>query len=753
MEEATRTKVKTKCEFCGKTIAGAGGKSLTSWLFRQAECYCEARRRASKELPKLVAETPGDEQSREAHSFKYQKGDVIGNYYQVLELIGFGGMGDVYRVVDLRTQSTFALKTISSRFADQKVLAKRLEYEADAARSLTHVNIAAVYDVSCESDGAPYLLMDYIEGQNLEELLKEKVFLKGDQALDFFIQIAEALEHAHGKGIIHRDLKPSNILLQRADSGEELVKLVDFGIAKIIDDATAKTRLTRTGEMIGSPLYMSPEQCKGESFDGRSDIYSLGCIMYEVVSGRTPFDGDNPMRVILKHVADPPPKVSKNVNIQPQFKTVIEKCLQKDPAQRYSSASELLMDLRRVQSGKSLTAVHEWQSLKTLWLRFVAFLIDAFISVGPAFVLFWLVAAALHIPHNITSTNSDYVLEFVPMSAIEPGVQAATLLMNDYPKSALLVMIVVTAVAQYLYFGLLESGPSRATVGKRLMGLSVVDLACNRISFGRASARFWGKTFVCVAIQILAVILVSSSMQVNFPGPVIEITLFAPVLAAITVIALMLRKRYQLAHDYISGCKVIPSRQPNAISFGSSAGRFSVEALLRNKLARWSVFLLVVSGAVATPWILYTLRHPPSLNPAQRTSWLREHVVQNTEGTEVDLPYMSLSDQQADDIARLRKVTKIAVSRGQLSATALSKLVKIPTLQELDLSEVPLTDSMIETLSSAKSLTRLNLNNTQISDESLKYLAPLEGLGTLDLQGTRMTGSWLPLGFPLLHGQ
>lgn len=744
MEEATKTKARTKCELCGKTVAGAGGKSLTSWLFRQAECDCESKNRTSREHLKLVAETAGADQSVEEHSFKYQKGDVIGSYYQVLELIGFGGMGEVYRVVDLRTQSTFALKTISSRFADQKVLAKRLEHEADAARSLTHVNIAAVYDVSCESDGAPYLLMDYIDGQNLEMLLKTEVFLKGDRALNLFIQMAEALDHAHQKGIIHRDLKPSNILLRQTDTGDELVKLVDFGIAKVIDDATERTRLTRTGDMVGSPLYMSPEQCKGETLDGRSDIYALGCIMYEVVSGKTPFDAENPMQVILKHVADPAPKISKNVNIRPQLKTVIEKCLERDPDERYSSAGQLLADLIRVRDGKSLTPAHEWQYIKTLGLRFAAFVIDAFVVAAPTIAIFWAVSAALHVPYLFPSNHIDALLQEVLMSVTEPGAEAMSIAMRDYPRTVLSCMIVVTIIAHYLYFALQESGRHQATLGKRIMGLSVVDLAGNRLSFGRASARFWLKTLVCCSIQVPLLVLVGafglwSSVMVVFQS--------SPPLAFI--FATILRKRYQMAHDWIAGCKVVPNRQIAADSAVLSTGDFPLKSWSANGRARWAVFLLTVCGIIFGIWALYTFQYSPSVTPTLGASksapaWLKGHMAANQAGgTEIDIPDMSLSDKQTDDIIRLQNVTKISASHCRLTPESLARLVRIPTLQEIDLTDSDLSDALVEKLSAATSLTRLNLQNSKINDEAFKYLAPLKGLYTIELYNTRFSGTGL----------
>lgn len=353
-KSSQQVRIKTKCASCGKTIASASGGSLTAWLFRQAECHCESESNP-KDTPKEEGESTGLTQDSGNSGYARKSGDLIGESYEVIEPLGRGGMGEVYCVRDLRTETVFALKIIAPGLGEQKILAKRLEHEAQSAKSLTHANIASVYDVGRDKGGAPFLIMDYVVGQNLEQLLHQEVFLQSQRALDLFIQVAEALVHAHDKGIVHRDLKPSNILLAKSDTGHELVKLVDFGIAKLTDTHNAdKTKLTQTGELIGSPLYMSPEQCRGDELDGRSDIYSFGCIMYEAVSGKPPFAGDNPVRILLKHASEPAPRLSNNVRISQSLKAVIERCLEKLPEKRYPSAADLLQDLKKVSDGKPL---------------------------------------------------------------------------------------------------------------------------------------------------------------------------------------------------------------------------------------------------------------------------------------------------------------------------------------------------------------------------------------------------------------
>jgi serine/threonine protein kinase/Tfp pilus assembly protein PilF len=282
-------------------------------------------------------------------------GDLVADRYEVLAHIGSGGMGEVYKVLDRQTQIIYALKMISPLLADQRTLAKRLEHEARAARTLIHGNIVTVYDVGKSTDGAPYLLMDYVEGDSLETLLKTDVLLTQERALSIFLQIAEALVHAHQKGVVHRDLKPSNILMTKTDGGAEMVKIVDFGIAKVSNqEKEDKAKLTQTGELVGTPLYMSPEQCTGEEIDARSDIYSFGCIMYETLTGKTPFAAENPVKVILKHLSEAPPPLPNGAGISNDLKLVVMRCLEKHRSDRYATPVDLHIDLERIQNNTKI---------------------------------------------------------------------------------------------------------------------------------------------------------------------------------------------------------------------------------------------------------------------------------------------------------------------------------------------------------------------------------------------------------------
>ncbi|PWT96634.1 MAG: hypothetical protein C5B53_09245 [Candidatus Melainabacteria bacterium] len=280
--------------------------------------------------------------------------------YEVVERVGSGGMGVVYKAKHKSLDKTVAVKFLHTELAADPVNVKRFQIEARAASSLTHANLAAVYEYGTTASGAPYLVMDYLEGSGLDQILKREGFLVQERFFSIFGQVCDALIHAHYKQIVHRDLKPSNIMILKQEDGSEFVKLVDFGIARVLQQSAKDgSRLTQTGEVIGSPVYMSPEQCLGLELDARSDIYSLGVVMYEALAGVPPFQGDNSIQIIVGHVNQKPRSIRKlrpDFNISPELEDLVMRTLEKDPAQRYQSVQELALDLELAQKSGN----HRW---------------------------------------------------------------------------------------------------------------------------------------------------------------------------------------------------------------------------------------------------------------------------------------------------------------------------------------------------------------------------------------------------------
>jgi non-specific serine/threonine protein kinase len=282
---------------------------------------------------------------------------VIGQtlaHYRIVELVGRGGMGEVYRAEDVRLRRTVALKVLAPELVGHELPRERLIREACAASKLSHPNIATIYEVD-EIEGRVFVSMEYIDGQSLAEI----VLLGGtsaDEVVDWGIQIADALHAAHCEGVIHRDVKPANVLL----TSDGVVKVVDFGLALELPsrtaerarttDATEAIRLTRSGSAVGTIAYMSPEQARGETPDARTDLFSLGVLLYEMTQGGLPFEGHTPLAMAAAIIHDPPAPLA-HVELPPGLKEIILRCLQKDPANRPASAQHVRDALRLIRTG------------------------------------------------------------------------------------------------------------------------------------------------------------------------------------------------------------------------------------------------------------------------------------------------------------------------------------------------------------------------------------------------------------------
>ena len=268
------------------------------------------------------------------------EGKLLGNRYEIIKKIGNGGMATVYKAKDKVLKRNVAVKILRDEFTTDEEFIKRFEGEAQSAARLTHANIVSIYDVGVEGN-LYYIVMELIQGKTLKEIiLEEEGPLPWKWSLNVAIQIASALEVAHRNNIIHRDIKPHNIIITE----DGVAKVTDFGIAKAVSNST----ITAFGTTIGSVHYFSPEHARGGFTDAKSDIYSLGVVMYEMLTGRVPFDADTPVSVALKHMQEEPEEpIELNPKIPTSVNQIIMKALQKESSMRYQSATEMLVDLRK----------------------------------------------------------------------------------------------------------------------------------------------------------------------------------------------------------------------------------------------------------------------------------------------------------------------------------------------------------------------------------------------------------------------
>ncbi len=271
-------------------------------------------------------------------------GTMLGDRYEIIEALADGGMGSVYKAKHKFMNRTVAVKTLQPFMMASGTALKRFQQEAQAVSSMSHPNILTVYDFFISDEGQPYLVMDYLEGTNLESIRKSGEPVDLVRALRIFVMTCSGLAHAHERNIIHRDIKPSNIMLTTGEDGQEIVKVIDFGIAKVMaDDPEEALNLTATGDVFGSPLYMSPEQCRAKPLDARSDIYSLGCVIYATISGESPFKGMDPMECMFKQVHDNPQLlgVACNCTLPPGLEEAVAKAIEKDPEKRFQTMREM----------------------------------------------------------------------------------------------------------------------------------------------------------------------------------------------------------------------------------------------------------------------------------------------------------------------------------------------------------------------------------------------------------------------------
>jgi eukaryotic-like serine/threonine-protein kinase len=279
---------------------------------------------------------------------------LLGGRYELDGVVGRGGMAEVYRARDIRLDRIVAIKTLRADLARDQIFQARFRREAQSAASLNHPSIVAVYDTGedmATGVPVPYIVMEFVEGRTVRDLLQDGHRLLPERSLEIIDGVLRALDYSHQAGIVHRDIKPGNVMVTR--NGD--VKVMDFGIARAMSDAQAT--MTQTAQVIGTAQYLSPEQARGERVDSRSDLYSTGCLLYELLTGRPPFTGDSPVAIAYQHVREnpiPPSRVDPDVPAWAD--AIVLKAMAKSPADRYQTAADMRADLQRAASGLPVAA-------------------------------------------------------------------------------------------------------------------------------------------------------------------------------------------------------------------------------------------------------------------------------------------------------------------------------------------------------------------------------------------------------------
>ena len=290
-------------------------------------------------------------------------GRVIDSKYKLIKYHGAGGMGTVYEAQRLHIGDRVAVKILSPECRSDATLVERFRREVSVAAGLCDSRVIAIYDTGETPDGIIYLVMPFVEAPTLREILEAEKRLTPERTVAIMLEVCGGVDAAHHQGIVHRDLKPENIMVlpPREERGREAVRVLDFGLAKPLNP-TKEQLLTQPGIILGTPLYMSPEQYRGETIDTRSDVYSLGVILYELLTGQPPFTGYSLAELIAKHLMDEPKPMSHHLGVPPALEAAVRRALSKKPADRYADAHELARVLRTcLMSPATRAHQNRWQ--------------------------------------------------------------------------------------------------------------------------------------------------------------------------------------------------------------------------------------------------------------------------------------------------------------------------------------------------------------------------------------------------------
>ncbi len=681
-------------------------------------------------------------------------GKVLADTYEFISVSGWGGMSVIYKARQRGTGNIVAIKMLHSLLVSDQAL-RRFQQEAKAIMSLRHPNIIAVHDFGVSEHGQPYMVMDFIEGKTLADVIKESGGLSLEASLPRFIQLCDALEHAHEAGVLHRDLKPSNVMISKTDGNFEDARIVDFGIAKLLDKEGENKdvgHLTQTGELFGSPLYMSPEQCRGQSVDERTDIYSMGCVMYETLTGRPPFMGATIVDTLMLQMNEAPDSLtdaSKGKRFTREVEEVIAKTLAKSPEDRYQTMHELEMALMSIQPNKQADSQQmrgKKNKKQTTVPKFVYGAIISFVFVIFIVGIFW----SNYRPRTPT----------VSKEAEEKRAKAVNDLVHVKLQQASMSGK-LQKILQHEHWKI-DDPMLRETCSDG--DLQIVELDLNEAEVGDVGTRFLANQVSLQKLYLDDTHVSDGTVSVIAHLPNID--------------------KLSLKNDDLTDGAFVNFSNPKiwGIYLGGSEGigdKSMFYLTLLPKLKDLDVTKSSITGAgfrylhrthLKKLWAADTVFGDDALHSLQRTDeltdlylgntkitnagfvkldapLLKELDISNTKVTDIGIKTLArfpelttlrmtglpLTDPAAEVLSKLPKLEQLNIERTKVTDKTIRMLATLPVLRELNANSVQFTDAGLEALSHAPKLEQLNLTNTKITDVGLKHLAKLKTLKTLVL--------------------
>jgi serine/threonine protein kinase len=615
-------------------------------------------------------------------------GQIVGGDYLVLAWIGSGGMGNVYRVRHQIMQREYALKTLAAEKINETAW-RRFQNEAQAIARLNHPNIVGIYNLGLHDGTLPYYVMDLLQGQTLQEMIRQSGPLETEPALKIFQEVCAGIGYAHKKGIIHRDIKPANIIVLEEEQGGSRVKIVDFGIAKLTGGHHESVqKLTTAGEIFGSPSYMSPEQCQGGKIDARSDIYSLGCTLFEVLTGTPPFKGNSVVETLLQHQNAERPTL-KNASRGKEFPAVLEQMvatmLARAPINRYQSMERVGEDLAAIAAGKNAAispyrpasqAANQWQNTANNEQPNVGQL-SAASQPRANFSQFKAIVTAAAVLIAIVSSVIWWLFERPRKAEVTnplPGKQAASAVREQFPAPK--------AIA----YATTSSGES----GRKVISfhfpdhVSLGEIRVDSPSAGAAKISCRGEQKIEGDHQLYffpATICVAQPLYFdNFLGaPLYSITLPAtpPALKSVTPLAIVhikrLRALRRLDLRYSPGAtaEILPylDQFPNLETL-----LISPETMTAGSLARAHVIktLHALNYGFADSQAIIPVTIDPLLEALQKSSFLEV----------LELPGITLMPQDLNLIAKMKYLRRVDFSDSNMDWMEIKILSELPKLEE-----------------------------------------------------------------------
>lgn len=676
-------------------------------------------------------------------SLNVQPADVsagIGGTYRLGRIIGSGGMGVVYEGHHPIINRKVAVKMIHTHLLSE-LMVRRFQQEGRAASQLDHANLLRIFDFGVTPLGQPYMVMEFLEGQSLSKVLKDKGKLDVDVAIDIFIQACDGLSHAHARGVLHRDLKPSNfVLLGDAEKGYTL-RIVDFGIAKVLADDEERGKLTQTGELIGSPFYMSPEQCKGESADYRSDIYALGCVIYETLTGSPPFKDDNQMAVIMAHINEEPSSlylVCQDKAIPPMLESVVRRTLAKRPENRYQSMGEMKTDLIKAKeelNDPRLARPRE-QLLASIAAR------KSTITWTKLHTLLSLAAVAGIAIGAVLGSFVHVRADKAPSNAEMPGGQ------SDESSPVVIRVRFLELLLKRLHtertnvtdddLKVVESGVSpldRSFMNIDLSGSKVSDVAMRYVTAVKniKTLNITNTAITDYGLDYIGRMATLSTL--NLSGTRITGNGLRR-LSALTELTQLILDEKQLTRDDFN----VKGLFVNLRELHILRSWLSDDAFQSAKFAK-----LQILNLTDCPLRRATLASMKKLKN------LRQLDLRSTGLSSLDelprlprLENLILRNNPIKDISRLERfqtLKSLDIENTLIAAESLSMVAKLPALESLDLERTAVSDKSLAYLQSCHNLNHLDLSFTGISDDGMECLEGLPKLSTLTLKGTEITNA------------